>query len=323
MRSNKRGAAMALAAAIASFAAAAMPAHAQDSTVKIGYFAQLHDAALLSLKDSLGGKYKLEYVKFQRYADAAIALTRGDIQITSLGYASLITDASRGGQQKIFFVSGLARGAINLVCRKDVKIEKWADLKGKSIGVVSGFPEIFLDDAVGKHGGNPADLRKVNFAVAGPPVLQALKDKTTDCASVFEPFGATAVSEGYAYYPRTDLIDNSFLGINNGVAVNAEFLQANRPLIQDVVNGVVAATANYRQSKSAWVTQMVKSQGIPGPIVTIGVDRVVLDNALYKDQAWTLAGNMKKQGLIKGVASRETLDGYFDPSFLAAVPKKK
>src|SRR5690606_416893 len=162
--------AIALAAALACGAAMA-----QDKPeIRVGYFSQLHDAAVLDLEHQLKDQYDFEYVKFQRYADAAIALSRGDIDISSLGYANLITEAAKNNEPAFRFAAGLARGAINLVCNNDVKVENWADLKGKTIGIVAGFPEVFLDDALAKHGENIKDIEKVNFAVAGPPVLQAL-----------------------------------------------------------------------------------------------------------------------------------------------------
>src|SRR4051812_3359776 len=55
-------------------------AWAQD-VIKVGYLPQVHDAANFAVDRELGKKYKLEYVKFLRYADAEIALARGDIQI--------------------------------------------------------------------------------------------------------------------------------------------------------------------------------------------------------------------------------------------------
>jgi sulfonate transport system substrate-binding protein len=280
-------------------------------TIKVGYFSQLHDAALLDLENKLGDKYAFEYVKFQRYADAAIALSRGDIDVSSLGYANLITEAAKNTEPKFVFVSGLARGAINLVCHNDVKVDEWKDLTGKKIGVVAGFPEIFLNDALTTHGQKVNDVVKVNFAVAGPPVLQSLRDKTTDCAAVFEPFGATAVSGGYAYYPKTNIGDNSFKGMNNGIAVNVAFASKNKQAIDDIKVSAKNSTNTFSADTKKWINLMITSQGFEPKIVEIGVNRVALDSALYFKEANVLAGNMKTLGLIKNAPTEEHLKKFF------------
>ncbi|MFV9475508.1 ABC transporter substrate-binding protein [Advenella sp. RU8] len=285
---------------------------AQEKTkVRVGYFSQLHDAAVLNLKQDLADKYEFEYIKFQRYADAAIALSRGDLDVSSLGYANLITEAAKNIEPKFKFISGLARGAINLVCNNSIKVDNWADLKGKNIGIVAGFPEIFLDDALQSHKQNPADVKKINFAVAGPPVLQALKDGTTDCSAVFEPFGATAVSNGYAYYPNTNLAENSFKGLNNGIAANVDFVSKNTDIITDIVASVKKSTSNFKEQPEQWIELMTKSQDFPKAIVEIGVKRVVLDAELYPKEAAILANNMKELGLIRTEPSEEHLNNFF------------
>jgi ABC-type nitrate/sulfonate/bicarbonate transport system substrate-binding protein len=291
----------------------AAPVAAQNKPkVRVGYFSQLHDAAVLDLASGeLGKSVNFEYVKFQRYADAAIALGRGDIDVSSLGYASVITEAAKNTEPKFKLVAGLARGAINLVCRTEVKVAGWSDLKGKTIGVVAGFPEIFLDDSLRTHGQQPSDLKKVNFAVAGPPVLQALQDRSTDCAAVFEPFGATAVSGGYAYYPPTVISENSFRGINNGIAANTDFLEKHGDLVKKIVASSDASTARFAASEQRWIDFITASQGFDPAVVKVGVKRVNLDSALYPREAATLAANMKNLGLIRVQPSDEQLQRFF------------
>lgn len=296
----------------ATLALASNAASADPLPLRVGYFSQLHDAAVLDLANQLPKEqYDVSYVRFQRYADAAIALSRGDIDASSLGYANLITEAAKDTEPKFRFVSGLARGAINLVCNKKVSIEQWSDLKGKSVGIVAGFPEIFLDDALKVHGQNSRDLRKVNFAVAGPPVLQALKDGTTDCAAVFEPFGATAVSAGYAYYPKTQIWVNSFKGLNNGLALSTAFDSKHPQAAADLRAAVAKSTQAFRERPGQWSAFMRESQGIALEIVHIGIERVTLDPALYPQEAGVLASNMHALGLIRKQPSPEQLGKFF------------
>lgn len=313
MRRSILGAALALASALAL---SALPAAAQEKKIRVGYFPQLHDAAILSLEKLLGDKYKFEYVKFIRYADADIALTRGDLDISSLGFGSGIADASRGGEAKIAYVVGQGRGAINLVCRPDANVKTWTDLKGKSVGIVTGLPEIFFNDAVASHGVHPREIASTTFTAAGPPVLQALKDGVNACIVIFEPFAATAVSEGYGVYPPFDLADNSFLGINNGVAVNKAFLAANRQAVEDVVEAVANVTATYKADKNAWIAQMNSVGGFPPEVIKLGVDHVTLDSNLYPAQIAVLAKAMADLGLVRALPSKEAIGAYVDTSIL-------
>lgn len=284
----------------------------EKPTVKVGYFSQLHDAAILALPSGeLKDTVNFEYVKFQRYADAAIALVRGDIDISSLGYANLITEASKNTEPTFKFITGLARGAINLVCRNDVKVTAWPDLKGKTVGVVAGFPEIFIDDALKAHGQSERDIKKTNFAVAGPPVLQALRDKTVECLSVFEPFGATAVGGEYAYYPPTNIADNSFKGLNNGIAASTAFIEKHGDLVRDIRDTANKSTATFREDEGKWVEFIISSQDFPRDIVEIGVKRVTLDAALYPAEAVILSDNMTALGLLKAKPSAEQLQRFF------------
>jgi ABC-type nitrate/sulfonate/bicarbonate transport system substrate-binding protein len=262
-------------------------------------------------------------VKFLRYADAEIALVRGDIQLAPLGYATAVGSAVRDAEPKYFFISGLSRGAINLVCRKDVRIDKWTDLKDKVHGVLTGGPaELFFDDALKTNGIVARDLKRVSFTTPGPPLLQALQAKNIDCVSVFEPFAATAVVDGYAYYPPIDLAQNSFLGINHALAINAEFLAKNRGFAQDVANTVVRATDEYNKNKAKWIADLKQRPDFRPEVVQVGVEHVILDSNLYRDRTKTLAASMKNLGFIRATPDDAKIDRYFVYDFLTKATGK-
>lgn len=295
---------------------AASPARAQE-LLKVAYLPQVHDAAVFALERELGHKYKLEYIKFLRYADAEIALARGDVQIAPLGYATVVTAAARDPEPKYFFVAGLSRGAINVVCRKDVSVKSWADLRGKTFGVLTGGPaELFFDDALKVHGLKASDVRRVEFTAPGPPLLQAMQGKNIECMAVFEPFAAAAVVDGYGYYPPVDLADNSFLGINHAIAINAETLAKRPELGQDVANAIVKATREYNADKARWIADLKQRRDFRPDVVQVGVDHVILDSNLYLDRTRKLAASMKELGFIRQVPDDAKLAKYFRYDFL-------
>ena len=305
-----------------ALSATAIPGFGQD-VIKLGYIPQVHDAADFAVGRELGQKYKIEYVKFLRYSDAEIALARGDIQIAPLGYATVVGSALRDAEPKYFFIAGMSRGAINVVCRKDVQVKDWPDLKGKVFGVLTGGPaELFFDDALKTHGLKATDVDRVSFTAPGPPLLQAMQGKNIQCMAVYEPFAATAVVDGYGSYAPVDLADNSFLGINHAMAVNAEFLKTHPELGQQIAGIVVRATDEYNRDKAKWIADLKQRPDFRPEVIATGVEHVVLDWNLYLDRTKKLAASMKELGFIRAVPDDAKLEKYFRYDFLTKVTGK-
>jgi ABC-type nitrate/sulfonate/bicarbonate transport system substrate-binding protein len=310
--------------ALIAFAAwAPMQASAQQ-TIAVGYLAQVHDGPLLAVEKALGGEYRFDYVKFLRYTDAEIALSQGDIQVSSLGYVSAIVAAARSNVPKFKFVVGQSRGAINLVCRDDVKLRDWFELRGHTFGVLTGGPaEIFFNEALAKHGVELGQIKKVNFTVPGPPLLQSLRNKTIDCMAVYEPFAASAVTDGFGYYPPIDLADNPFRGINGGIAVNVDFAKDNKNFVSKLVDAAARAAKTLPKEKDDWIASVVAKTGFPAKTVALGTDHVVLDPELDIPEIAILATAVANLGVIKKSPTPEQFAPYFDASFLNAGTAKE
>jgi sulfonate transport system substrate-binding protein len=298
-------------------------ANAQE-TVRIGYLNQIHDAAIMAIENELGSKYKIEMVKFLRYADTELALIRGDLDVATIGYTNGIIAAGREATPSFTFVSGLSRGAINVVCHKDIKVDSWSDLKGKKFGLlVGGTAELFFDDALSLHSVNRKDIPAVSFTAPGPPLLQALQNKDIDCTAVFEPFAANAVATGYGYYPAAiDLSQNSFRGVNSAWAVNNNFLKKNPGFVKDAVPVIVKASEYYTANKDKLQTDFTKRLEFKPEVIKIGADRIILDSNLYLESAVKTAESMKRLGFIKEVPDRKKLAAYYDYSFLTGATGK-
>jgi ABC-type nitrate/sulfonate/bicarbonate transport system substrate-binding protein len=276
----------------------------------------------MAIEKELGTKYKLEFVRFLRYSDAEVALTRGDIQLSSLGYSNVVTASLREAEPGFMMVSGLARGAVSIVCRNDVKVDGWNDLKGKKFGVLTGgTAELFFDDGVRTHGIKRSDISTVSFTVIGPPLLQAIKNKDIDCMAVFEPFAAVSVVDGFGYYPNTNLAENSFLGVNNALAINTNFLKKNPDFVKDAVKVAVAATTFYNTERAKMMTDFPRLEFKP-EVIKVGADRVVLDTNMYVRRTVMVAEAMKNLGFIRQMPAREKIESYFDYGFLIAATGK-
>ena len=298
-------------------------AYAQE-TVRIGYLNQIHDAAVMAIENELGSKYKIEMIKFLRYADTELALVRGDLDVATIGYTNGIIAAGREAVPSFTFVSGLSRGAINAVCHKDIKIDNWSDLKGKKFGVLAGgTAELFFDDALNSHSVHRKDIPAVTFTAPGPPLLQALQNKDIDCTAVFEPFAANAVANGYGYYPPSiDLAQNSFRGVNSAWAANNNFLKKNPGFIKDAVPVIIKASEYYTANKDKLQTDFTKRLEFKPEVIKIGADKIILDSNLYLESAVKTAAAMKRLGFIKEVPDRKKLAAYYDYSFLTGATGK-
>lgn len=218
----------------------------------------------------------------------------------------------------------MSRGAINVVCGKDVKIESWNDLKGKKFGVLTGgTAELFFDDALAMHSVSRKDIPTVSFTVPGPPLLQALQNKDIDCTALFEPFAANAVAGGYGYYSAAiDLSQNSFRGVNSAWAVNTTFLKKYPAFVKDAVAVIVKASTYYDANKDKLQTDFTKRLEFKPDVIKTGADKIILDSNLYFESAVKTADAMKRLGFIKDDANRNKLSAYYDYSFLAGATGK-
>ena len=122
---------------------------------------------------------------------------------------------------------------------------------------------------------------------------------------------ASAVADGYGYYPPLDLADNSFFGSNHGIAVNAEFLKTHRDFVQEAVNSVVKTTTLYARDHQQWIKDMTETGEFKANAIPIGVDHLVLDNKLYLARLDQLAAAMKDAGFVKAKPASEKLEKYY------------
>lgn len=297
--------------------AVAQPQPGSDKTplkvVRIGYLPQMQDVAVIALRERLGPQPRVEFVRFDRYADAEAALSRGEVHVASLSYESLPALAARGAAPKFTYVAGLARGGVSMVCRKDVKIGSWADLRGHNLAITPGMPEWFLDDALTQHELKPQDIYRIKTPADSTPMKQ-IEAGDAECAVVNEPAAALGVAKGFAHYPAPDIADNAYGGIQSGLAVNAGFLKNQRPLVQNLVRELAEATSLFQRDADQWVQRLVSAKAMDAAPAAVGIERVWLDIKLYPDEAWAMVGAAVGAG--KAPAGRGAVDAYFDTTLL-------
>ncbi|MDP5278698.1 ABC transporter substrate-binding protein [Sphingomonas sp. DG1-23] len=190
----------------------------------------MSDAAQLAFKFS----------KYTGWPELKESLMSGDLQAAYM-LAPLVMDlADKQVPVKIVSI-GHRSGAVIMV-RTDAPYRRFRDLAGKRIAIPSRFAVdfLFLRRMLANEGMTPDDVEIVEMAPADMPA--ALYVKGVDAYCTGEPFGAAAQSAGYARVLRMTR-DEWPRYMCCVLTVREELIRKNRPLVQNLVNYVLAAGA--------------------------------------------------------------------------------
>ena len=185
-----------------------------------------------------------EYSKYSGWPEVKESLMAGRVQAAFM-LAPLVMDlADKRIPVKIVSL-GHRSGAVIMV-RTDSPYQKFRQLAGKRIAIPSRFAVdfLFLRKMLAEESMTPAEIEIVEMPP--PDMPAALYANAVDAYCTGEPFGAAAQSAGYARALRMtrDEWRNYICCV---LTVREELIQANRPLVQDLVNMV--------QGAGAWLDQ--------------------------------------------------------------------
>ena len=179
-----------------------------------------------------------DYARYSGWPELKESLMSGDLQA---GYmlAPLVMDlADKDVPVKIVSI-GHRSGAVIMV-HAESPYRTFRDLAGKRIAIPSRFAVdyLFLRKMLADEGMTPDDVEIVEMAPADMPA--ALYVKGVDAYCTGEPFGAAAQKAGYAI-PLSMTRDEWPRYMCCVLTVREELIRANRPLVQNMVNYVLAA----------------------------------------------------------------------------------
>jgi NitT/TauT family transport system substrate-binding protein len=185
-----------------------------------------------------GARFEFEYSKYNGWPEVKESLMAGRIQAAYM-LAPLVMDlADKKIPVKIVSL-GHRSGAVIMV-RTDSPYKRFKDLTGKRVAIPSRFAVdfLFLRKMLAQEGMTAKDVQVVEMAPADMPA--ALYAKAVDAYCTGEPFGAAAQRAGYARVLRMtrDEWRNYICCV---LTVRDELIQANRPLVQDLVDHVLGA----------------------------------------------------------------------------------
>lgn len=188
------------------------------------------DAAQLAFK----------FAKYSGWPELKESLMSGDLQA---GYmlAPLVMDlADKKVPVKIVSI-GHRSGAVIMV-RTDSPYRTFSDLRRKRVAIPSRFAVdfLFLRKMLAHEGMTTNDVEIVEMAPADMPA--ALYVKGVDAYCTGEPFGASAQKAGYARVLRMTR-DEWPRYMCCCLTVREELIKTNRPMVQNMVNYVLAAGA--------------------------------------------------------------------------------
>ncbi|HSI17640.1 MAG TPA: ABC transporter substrate-binding protein [Sphingomonas sp.] len=178
------------------------------------------------------------FAKYSGWPELKESLMSGDLQA---GYmlAPLVMDlADKKVPVKIVSI-GHRSGAVIMV-RTDSEYRNFRSLAGKRVAIPSRFAVdfLFLRKMLAKEGMTTKDVEVVEMAPADMPA--ALFVKGVDAYCTGEPFGAAAQRAGYAR-PLTMTRDEWPRYMCCVLTVREELIASNRPLVQNMVDYVLAA----------------------------------------------------------------------------------
>jgi NitT/TauT family transport system substrate-binding protein len=183
-------------------------------------------------------RFHYEYSKYSGWPEIKESLMAGRIQAAYM-LAPLVMDlADKKIPVKIVSL-GHRSGAVIMV-RADSPYDSFQKLEGKRVAVPSRFAVdyLFLRKMLAAEG---MTIDQVEIAEMPPPDMPAaLYANAVDAYCTGEPFGAAAQKAGYAR-PLRMTRDEWPKYICCVLTCREELIASNRPLVQDLVNGVLGA----------------------------------------------------------------------------------
>ncbi|HEX2675592.1 MAG TPA: ABC transporter substrate-binding protein, partial [Polyangiales bacterium] len=186
----------------------------------------------------VGPAFEFEYSKYNGWPEVKESLMSGRLQAAFM-LAPLVMDlADKKIPIKIVSL-GHRSGAVIMV-RTDSPYKHFTDLRGKRIAIPSRFAVdfLFLRKMLAKESMTAKDIEIVEMPP--PDMPAALYANAVDAYCTGEPFGAAAQSAGYAT-PLRMTRDEWRNYICCTLTVREELIHQNRPLVQELVNYILAA----------------------------------------------------------------------------------
>jgi NitT/TauT family transport system substrate-binding protein len=258
-------------------------------------------APLLDYASKDGDGIRFEALKFSSFAEMGEALRNDSIQAAFIIAPLAVVLHQQGANMKIVYIGN--RHESTLVYRKDLKVESFKDLEGKTIAVPMRYSghNICTRRLAEQYG---LDASKLNIVEINPPdMASALATGSLDSYFVGEPFAAKTIKAGESkvlYY--VEQVWPKF--ICNLLLVKEDYIKKYPDRVSLLVQA--AARSGYWARKNSKEAAQIASQywNQPPDLVEYALqtppDRIVFDEFTPKEEEMQfLADQMVKFKLSK------------------------
>ncbi|KAB0667712.1 ABC transporter substrate-binding protein [Oryzomonas japonica] len=286
-------------------------------TVRVGTWKTQQTIQPFVYKQFLAQGQPVEVRSFTNPGDMKNALLAGSLDVTGTTIVQAIISASKG--EPVVIVASMASKCSALVVRKESRITKASDLKGKKIGYVPGtMHQVLLLEVLAKAGLTPKDVKliRVDFF----DMLTALSRKQIDAFLSGEPYPTIAQLNGVGRVLSYPYFGDSVGTINSAMLTTRDEISRHPGRIQEVVTAHVKATAFLKKNNDAWIREAAQF-GFDPKILKAAANNIDLSWDIDKNyirHTKSLAERMKALGMIERMPNIESL---FDTRFVAAAKK--
>lgn len=287
-------------------------------TLTVGYQKVGHLAPIILIADDmkkLGVDFKL--VEFARYADARTALLAGSLDVASIGPADLAIALAQGSTN-IVGLMGVGSSPKYVIGRNGVKLDSWADLKGKKIAIAPGSAVWFQFAATLVENNVPYNsFEAVNIQGGGANFDQALKKGDVDGIVTWEPFESIPVMEGYGYFAKNlEYSKSKSVGAELGlIAASKDAAEKKRGAVERFVWAYQKSQEALSKSPEKFAQAYAQLSGMQPDIAAKAAQVITLGEVVSPDQIKRQAKGFADLNVIQKDVSGE-IDKHWDASFV-------
>jgi len=307
---------LALTICTSAFAIGPAPSPMKDHEVlTVGYVKVGHLAPMQFVEEELKKlNIEVKRAEFVRYADARTAVLSNSVDVTAVAPGDLGVAASQGSKNLIG-LTGVGGSAKYLVVRKGVKIDTWADIKDKKIGIAPGsavwlqFAMTLIEKNIPYNSFTP-----VNIQGGGTAFVQAMKRGDIDAMVLWEPFESESVVEGDTYFAKNlDYSQSKSVGGELGLlAASGEAMSTKKELVKRFLWAYLKAEEQLQKNNDLFAENYSKYTGLPLNVTKESAKIIKLGGVLTKEQIFNLTEAQIRQGIIQKSVAKEASDLYDD-----------
>ena len=298
------------------------PAAPKPETLTVGFVKVGHLSPMLGITEPLKAcNVTVKPVEFVRYADARTALLSGSVDVSGIGPADLAIALAQGSD-RLVGLSGVAGSPKYLVVKKGVKIDDWADLKGKRLGIAPGSAVWFQWAATLAEKKVPyTSFTAVNIQGGGTAFVQSLERGDVDAVALWEPFESQIVATDKGYFSKLEYSQSKAVGAELGLlAATREALKSKPEAMQCFMWAYKKEEERLAKDPEAFAQAYSKYTGLPIEVTRESAKLIKLGGVLDLDQLRRQAKTFNELGVIPKDVSG-TIDTVWDPSLAQAAMK--